>query len=62
MRNAGFGLLVLGVVLLIVGLVNHYALHANPVAHTSTIVLAIGAVAAVLGVVMAFVMGGSKQA
>ena len=62
MRNNGFIVLAVGVVLLLVGLVNHYAIHANPIAHTSTIVLAVGAVAAVIGVVMAFVMGGSKQA
>ncbi len=61
MRSAGYGLLVLGVLLLLVGLVNHFALRMNPVAHTSTIVLAVGAVAAVLGVVMAFFMG-AKQA
>lgn len=62
MRNTGFIVLVVGVVLLLIGLVNHYAIHANPVGHTSTIVLAVGAVAAIIGVVMAFVMGGSKQA
>lgn len=62
MRGLGFVLLAVGVVLLLVGLVNHFAIHANPVAHTSTITLGVGVVAAILGVVMAFVMGRSKQA
>lgn len=62
MRGTGFAVLVVGVVLLLVGLVNHFAVHANPIAHTSTIVLGVGAVAAVLGVVLAFVVGRPKQA
>lgn len=62
MRGGGFTLLVIGVVLLIVGLVNHYAIHANPIAHTSTIVLGVGVVAAVIGAVLALFLGRSKQA
>ncbi len=57
MRGTGFALLAIGVVLLLVGLVNHFAVHANPIAHTSTIVLGLGVVLAVIGVVMSFVMG-----
>jgi hypothetical protein len=54
------GLLVIGVIVLLVGLVNHFVLKANPVAHTSTIVLAVGGVLAVIGVIM--MMMGGKQA
>ncbi|HEX9056546.1 MAG TPA: hypothetical protein VF818_03355 [Ktedonobacterales bacterium] len=61
MRGASFGLLAIGIVLVLVGLVNHYAIHANPIAHTSTIVLAVGAVLAVVGIVMT-AMGGKSAA
>jgi hypothetical protein len=56
-----FALIGLGVVLLALGLVNHYVVHSNPVAHTSTIVLAVGAVLVVVGVAMSF-MGGKSAA
>jgi hypothetical protein len=59
MRGASLGVIVLGVILLVLGLVNHYALHQNPVAHTSTIVLAVGAVLAVIGFIM-MAMGGQS--
>jgi hypothetical protein len=49
----------LGVLLLAVGLVNHFVLHQNPVAHSSTIVLAVGAVLLVVGVALTLV-GGNK--
>lgn len=62
MRGTGFALLVVGVVLVLIGLVNHFAIHANPVGHTSTIIGVVAVVAVVLGGVMAFVMGRSKQA
>jgi hypothetical protein len=55
------GLIVLGVVVLLVGLINHFAIHANPIAHTSTIVLALGAVLAVAGGAL-MAMGGSRGA
>jgi ABC-type cobalamin transport system permease subunit len=56
MRGLSYVLLVVGVIIAIVGLVNHFVLHKNPVAHTSTIAIAIGAVLAVIAVVM--MMGG----
>jgi hypothetical protein len=56
-----FALIVLGVVLLALGLVNHFVIHQNPVAHTSTIVLAVGAVLVVVGVAMIF-LGGKSAA
>jgi hypothetical protein len=61
MRGASLGLLVVGIIVLLVGLVNHFVFHANPVAHTSTIVLAVGAVLAVVGVLM-MAMGGKSSA
>jgi predicted tellurium resistance membrane protein TerC len=61
MRGASIGLLVIGIVLGLAGLVNHYAIKANPIAHTSTIVGAVGAVLVVVGVIM-MVMGGKSSA
>jgi hypothetical protein len=61
MRGASLGLIVVGVVVLLVGLINHFAIHANPVAHFSTVVLALGAVLAVVGFAL-MAMGGSKGA
>lgn len=60
MRGAGYGLAVIGVILVIAGLVNHYVIKANPVAHTSTIVLGVGAVVAVVGLAMTFMAGRAK--
>jgi predicted tellurium resistance membrane protein TerC len=61
MRGAGYGVLVLGIIVAVLGLVNHYVLKANPVAHTSTIVIGVGVVLAVIGVAMSF-MGGRDAA
>ena len=55
-----FTLIGLGVVILVIGLVNHFVIHQNPVAHTSTIVLAVGAILLVVGVALSFMGGGSK--
>lgn len=60
MRGAGYGLAVIGIILVIAGLVNHYVIKANPVAHTSTIVLGAGAVIAVIGLVLTFMGGRAK--
>ena len=57
MRGASIGLLVIGVLVAVFGLVNHYVIHQNPVPHTSTVLLAVGAVLAVVGVIM-MAMGG----
>jgi len=64
MRGAGYGLLVVGIIVAILGLVNHYVLKAsafNPIAHTSTILIGVGVVVAVIGLAMSF-MGGRKSA
>ena len=57
MRGAGMGLLVLGIIVVVLGLVNHYVLKLNPMAHTSTVILGVGVVLAVIGLAMAFFMG-----
>jgi uncharacterized membrane protein HdeD (DUF308 family) len=59
MRGLSYLLLVLGVIIAIVGLLNHFVIKANPVAHTSTITVAVGAVLAIIGVVM--MMGGRSS-
>jgi hypothetical protein len=61
MRGGGYGLLAIGVIIAIVGLINHFVLKMNPVAHTSTILIAVGVILAVLGLVMSF-MGGRSAA
>jgi hypothetical protein len=61
MRGGGYGLLAIGVIIAIVGLINHFVLKMNPVAHTSTILIAVGVILAVLGLVMSF-MGGRSSA
>lgn len=60
MRGGGYGLLAIGIILAIVGLINHFVLKMNPVAHTSTILIAVGVILAVLGLVMSFM--GSRSA
>ena len=59
MRGLSYLLLVLGVIIAILGLLNHFVIKANPVAHTSTITVAVGAVLAIIGVVM--MMGGRSS-
>lgn len=61
MRGAGYGLLVLGIIVVVLGLANHYALKMNPFAHTSTIILGVGVVLALIGAAMSF-MGGRNAA
>lgn len=61
MRGASIGLLVVGILVVVVGLINHYVMHANPISHTSTILLGVGVVIAAVGVIM-MAMGGSKAA
>ena len=61
MRGAGYGLLVIGIIIAVRGLVNHYVIHANPFGHTSTIIIGVGVVLAVIGVAMSF-MGGRSAA
>ena len=61
MRGAGYGLAVVGVIVVIIGAINHFVLRMNPVAHTSTILGVVGAVLAVAGIALTFV-GGNKSA
>lgn len=61
MRGAGYGIAVVGVIIVILGVLNHFVLRQNPVAHTSTILGVVGAVLAVVGIVLTFV-GGNKSA
>lgn len=61
MRGASYGLLVIGAIIAIVGLLNHFVLKLNPVAHTSTILLGVGAVLFVIGLVMTFMGGRSAS-
>lgn len=63
MRGAGYGLLVLGVIIAIVGLLNKFAvLHLgfNLLGHTTTVIIGVGAVLAVIGLLMSF-MGGRSE-
>jgi hypothetical protein len=60
MRGGGYGLLVLGVIIAVLGLVNHYVLKLNPIAHTSTILIGVGAVLAIVGLIMSFMAGRSS--
>lgn len=57
MRGAGYGLAVVGIIVVLLGLVNHFVLKQNPVAHTSTIVIGVGVVVAVIGAALTFVGG-----
>lgn len=60
MRGAGYGLAVVGIIIVLAGLVNHFVLKQNPIAHTSTIVIGAGVVVAVVGAALTF-MGGSRS-
>jgi hypothetical protein len=61
MRGLSYVLIVLGIIVGIVGLLNHFVIKQNPFPHTSTILAGIGAVLFVIGV-LTMVMGGSKAA
>ena len=63
MRSASMGLVVLGIIVGILGLVNHYLLNPpmNPVAHTSLVTGVVGLVLVVLGGAMMFMGGRSAS-
>ena len=61
MRGAGYGLAVIGIILVLAGVLNHWVLKMNPIAHTSTILGVAGAVVAVIGIALTF-MGGRAKA
>ncbi len=62
MRGAGYGLAVLGIILVLGGVLNHWVLRQNPVVHTSTILGAAGAVVAIVGLALTFMGGRASKA
>jgi hypothetical protein len=50
-KSASIPLIGLGALIIIVGLINHFVIKANPVAHTSIILGVIGVVVAAIGAV-----------
>ena len=62
MRGAGYGLAVVGVILVLGAVLNHWVIKTNPIAHTSTILAGVGAVVAVIGIILTFVGGRSSGA
>ena len=62
MRSVSYILVGLGVIIVILGLANHFAIKANPVAHTSSIILAVGVVVAIIGVATMMFGGRSNPA
>jgi hypothetical protein len=63
MRSASLGLIVLGIIVGILGLVNHFVLNPrlNPVPHTSTVVGVVALVLVVIGGAMMFMGGRSAS-
>ena len=61
MKAAGYGLAAIGIIIVLVGVLNHYVLKTNVVAHFSTILGVVGVVVVVVGLAMTF-MGGKKAA
>ncbi len=63
MRSASYGLIVLGIIVGILGLVNHFVLNPrlNPVAHTSTVVGVVALILVAIGGAMMFLGGGGKS-
>ena len=59
MRGGGYGLLAIGIIIAVVGLINHFVLKLNPFAHTSTILIAVGVILAVVGLIMSFMSAHS---
>ncbi|MBF6589644.1 MAG: hypothetical protein IVW57_03815 [Ktedonobacterales bacterium] len=63
MRNSSSsttGLIGVGILLIVLGAINHFVVKANPVAHTSTILGIVGLLAAIAGGAM--MMRGSNKA
>jgi hypothetical protein len=58
-KKTGYTLEVIGIILMLAALVNHYALNPrfSPVLHTNTYLAAAGAAAALLGLLMTFLSG-----
>ncbi|HEX6541104.1 MAG TPA: hypothetical protein VF040_05060 [Ktedonobacterales bacterium] len=54
MRPITYVLAAIGILLAMLGVVNHYLLNIAPVAHTSTILVGLGAVVFLVGLVTSF--------
>jgi hypothetical protein len=63
MKLASYGLIVLGIAVAVLGLVNHYVLKPpiNVVQHTSTVLIAAGAVVLVIGGALMLMGRGSAS-
>ncbi len=63
MRSASYGLIGLGIVVAVLGFVNHYVINPpiNTVPHMSLVLLGVGAVLAVLGGAMMLMGRGSAS-
>ncbi|MGO8946827.1 MAG: hypothetical protein ACLQUY_03995 [Ktedonobacterales bacterium] len=63
MRSVGIVLAIVGILVVVAGLLNHFALHfTGSSAHASVIIGAVGAVLLIIGVVILMMGGGAKQA
>ena len=61
MRGAGIGLLIIGIIVGLAAVVNHFALHILNGAHYDTYIGIVGAVIAIIGIIM-LAMGGRGSA
>lgn len=52
MSTSSLGVMGLGALLIVVGLLNHFAFHANPIAHFSIILGVLGLIVAAAGYMM----------
>lgn len=62
MKNAGYGVAIVGVILVVLGLLNHYVIHQNPILHTSTWLAGTGAVVAVIGLILTYLASRNSAA
>ena len=63
MRSVGIVLAIVGIVVLVVGLLNHFALHfTGNTAHASIIIGVVGVVLLIIGVVLSMMGGAQKTA
>jgi hypothetical protein len=60
MKGANMGIVGVGILLIIIGAINHLAIKANPVSHFSTILGVLGVIIAIVGVVMSMGAGKAK--
>ncbi|HEY7835598.1 MAG TPA: hypothetical protein VIG30_18625 [Ktedonobacterales bacterium] len=62
MRGAGIGLVVIGIIIGLVAVANHFALHFLNGNHYDTYIGIVGAVVAVIGIIMLAMGGRSSSA